>query len=178
MLSQTLEPDLCQEFPEGHIFGSSCSPFDLQMIQLPPRPPAPACPVAEAPLHHIQHLSRNLCPRVRRALDVVLLQLLFVSVVGVYHHLPLGVLPEYHVGPEDAAQLAQETEGVVEEQVGCDVDHQHQLAQGELLRHVVGAVQTVPLALSIVATLVAVAIGVVVLAVLVIQRTKEKSENV
>lgn len=51
-----------------------------------------------------------------------------------------------------------------------DVDHQDQLAHSELLWHVIGTVQTVPLALCIVAALVAVAISVVVFAVLVVQR--------
>lgn len=122
----------------------------------------------------MQHLSRNLCPRIHRALDVVLFQLVLVPVVRVYHHLALGVLPKYHIGMQDAAQLAQEAEGVVEELLGGDVDHQDQLAHGELPGHVVGTVQAVPLALSIVAALVAVAVSVVVLAVLVIQRTEEK----
>lgn len=99
---------------------------------------------------------------------------MFVPIVGVYHHLTLGVLPEYHVGVEDAAQLAQEAEGVVEELLGGDVDHQDQLAHSKLLGHIIGTVQAVPLALSIVAALVAVAVSVVVLAVLVVQRTEEK----
>lgn len=99
---------------------------------------------------------------------------MLIPVVRVYHHLALGVLPEYHVGAEDAAQLAQEAKGVVEELLGGDVDHEDQLAQGELLGHATGTVQAVPLALCIVAALIAVAVGVVVLAVLVIQRTEEE----
>lgn len=144
------------------------------MIQLPPHSPAPSCRIIQAPLHHAQHLARDLRPRVHRALDVVLLQLVFIPVVRVHHHLALGVLPEYHVGAEDAAQLAQEAEGVVEELLGVDVDDQDQLAHGELLGHVIGTVQAVPLTLGIVAALVAVAVSVVVLAVLVIKRAGEK----
>lgn len=52
------------------------------------------------------------------------------------------------------------------------MDHQHQLAQGQLLGHVVGTVQTVPLTLCMVAALVAVAVSVMVLAVLVIERAE------
>lgn len=145
------------------------------MIQLSFYPPTSSFHIIQAPLHHVQHFSRNLGPHVHRALDIVLFQLVFVPVVRIYHHLPLVVLPEQHVGSKDAAQLAQEAEGVVEELLGGDVDHKDQLAQSKLLRHVTGTVQTVPLALSVVAALVAVAIGIVVLAVLVIQGAEEKS---
>lgn len=100
---------------------------------------------------------------------------MFVPVVRVDHRLPLGVLPEYDVGSEDAAQLSQEAEGVVEEMLGGDVDDQDQLAHGKLLRHVVGTVQAIPLTLGIVATLVTVAVSVVVLTVLVVQRTRRKT---
>lgn len=142
------------------------------MIQLSLLSPAPAgdADIHQAPLHHVQHLPGSLGPRVHRALDVVLLQLVIVPVVRVDHHFPLHVLPEYHVGAKDAAQLAQEPERVVEEMLGGDVHHQDQLAHGELLGHVVGAVQAVPLALGVVAALVAVVVGVVVLAVLVVER--------
>lgn len=99
---------------------------------------------------------------------------MFIPVVRVHHHLAFGVLPEYHVGVEDAAQLTQEAEGIVEELLGGDVDHQDQLAHGELLRHVIGAIQAVPLTLSIVAALVTVAVCIVVLTVLVIERTEER----
>ena len=99
---------------------------------------------------------------------------MLIPVVRVHHHLAFAVLPEYHVGAEDAAQLAQEAKGVVEELFGGDVDNQDQLAQGELLGHVIGTVQAVPLALSVVAALVTVVISVVVLAVLVIQWTEIK----
>lgn len=143
------------------------------MIQLPPRPaPAPSHPLIQAPFHHAQHLAGHLRPRVQRALDVVLLELVLVAVVRVHHRLALDVLAEDHVGAENAAQLAQEAEGVVEEMLGRDVDHQDQLAHGQLLGHVVGAVQAVPLALGVVAALVTVAVGVVVFAVLVIQWTE------
>lgn len=47
--------------------------------------------------------------------------------------------------------------------------HHHQGAFRQLLRHVVGTVQAVPFAFSIVAALVTVPVGEVVLAVLVIQ---------
>lgn len=96
------------------------------------------------------------------------------AVVRVHHQLALDVLPEYHVGVQDAAELAQESEGVVQELLGDDVDHQDQLAHGELLGNVAGAIQTVPLALGVVAALVAVLVSVVVLAILVIKRTGEK----
>ena len=151
-------------------FEYSSSPFNLQVIQLPPHPPAPSSCTVQAPLHHVQHLGRSLGPRVHRALHVVLPQLVLVPVVRIHHHLALGVPPEHHVGPEHAAQLAQEGRGVAEEQLGRDVDHHHQLAHRQLLRHVVGAVQAVPLALGVVAALVTVAVGIVVLTVLVIQR--------
>lgn len=98
---------------------------------------------------------------------------MFAPVVRIYHHLALSIFTEYHIGTEDAAQLAQEAEGVVEELFWVDVDHQDQVAHCELLWHVIGTVQAVPLALSVVAALVTVAVSVVVLAVLVIQRTEE-----
>jgi len=147
------------------------------VIQFPLRSPAAACHAAHAPLHYAQNLAGDLGPRVQRALHVVLLQLVLVAVVRVHHRLAVGVHREHHVGAQDAAQLAQEAEGVVEELLRGDVDHQHQLAHGELLGHVVGAVQAVPPALCVVAALVAVAVGVVVLAVLVIQRAEGDSEE-
>lgn len=55
------------------------------------------------------------------------------------------------------------------------MDHQDQLAQCKLLRHVTGTIQAVPLTFSIVAALVAVAVSIVVLAVLVIQGAEEKN---
>lgn len=146
------------------------------MVQLPPGPAALCRLLIQAPLHHVQHFTRYLGPRVHRALHVVLLQLVLVAVVRVHHHLALGVLPEDHVGAEDPAQLPQEPEGVVEELLGGDVDHQDQLTHGQLLRHAVGAVQTVPLTLGVVAALVAVTVSVVVLTVLVVQRTGQKQE--
>lgn len=144
------------------------------MIQFPPHPPAPSCYVIQAPLHHAHHLARHVRPRVHQVLDAVLLQLVLVAVVRVYHHLALSVLPKYHVGAENSAELAQEAEGVVEELLRGDVDHQDQLAHSELLRHVVGTVQAVPLTLSVVTALIAVAISVVVFTVLVIEWTEEK----
>lgn len=107
-------------------------------------------------------------------LDAVLLQLVLVAVVRVYHHLALSVLPKYHVGAENSAELAQEAKGVVEELLGGDVDHQDQLAHSELLGHVVGTVQAVPLTLGVVTALIAVAVSVVVFTVLVIERTEGK----
>lgn len=100
------------------------------MIELPPFSPAAVGPIIQTPLHHVQHLAWNLRPRLHRALDIVLLQLVFAPVIRVHHHLPLGILPEDHVGSEDAAQFTQEPEGVVEELLGGDVDHQDQLAHG------------------------------------------------
>lgn len=133
----------------------------------------PSHSLIQAPLHYVQHFAGHLRPRVHRALDVVLLQLVLIAVVRVHHHLALDVLPEYYIGAEDAAQLSQEAKGVVQEVLRRDVDNQDQLAHGQFLWHV-GAVQAVPLALGVIAALVTVAVSVVVFAVLVIQRAAEE----
>lgn len=62
-------------------------------------------------------------------------------------------------------------ERVVPQIFGGGQHHHHQGALRQLLRHVVGTVQAVPFAFSIVAALVTVPVGEVVLAVLVIQGT-------
>ena len=100
-------------------------------------------------------------------------QLLLTAVVRVDHHLSLGVLPEHHVSVEYAAQLAQEAKRVVPELVGHDMDHDDQAAHRQLLWHVVGTVQTIPLTLSVVAALITVAVRIVVFTVLVVQRAGE-----
>lgn len=153
-----------------NLCGFLASPFDLQMIQLPLRPPAAPHSSVQTPLHHVQHLGRSLHPGIHRALDVVLLQLVLVAVVRIDHDLPVGIPPEQHVGPEDAAQLAQEGGGRVQELLRTDVDHQDQASHGQLLWEVLGAVEAVPLTLGVVAALVAVVVGVVIPAVLVVQR--------
>lgn len=99
---------------------------------------------------------------------------MLLPVVRIHHQPAFGVFAEYHVGVKDAAELAQEAERVVQELLGDDVDDQDQLADGQLLWNIVGAIQAVPLTLGIVAALVTVAIGVVVLAILVIKRTDKK----
>lgn len=144
------------------------------MIELPSLPPAATSRIIQTPLHHVLHLARNIRPRVHRALDIVLLQLVFIPVIRVDHCFPFCILPEDHVGSEDATQFTQEPKGVVEELLWRDVDHQDQLTYSELLGHVVGTVQAVPLTLCIVAALVAVVVSIMVLTVLVIQRTGEK----
>ncbi|TNN55514.1 hypothetical protein EYF80_034256 [Liparis tanakae] len=114
-------------------------------------------------------------PAVRRALQhVVFDQVLLVAVVREDHRLSFGVAAEHHVGVEDAADLPEEGRRAVLQLLGGDVDHQDQVAVGELLRHVVGAVQTVPFAFCVVAALVTVTVGVVVFTVLVIQRAGGK----
>lgn len=140
------------------------------MVQLPLGSPAAPHSSIQTPLHHVQHLGRNLRPGVHRALDVVLLQLVLVAVVRIDHDFAVGILPEQHVGAEDTAQLPQEGGGFVQEVIRTDVDHQDQAADGQLLGEVLGTVQAVPLTLGVVAALVAVVVGVVVPAVLVVQR--------
>lgn len=97
-------------------------------------------------------------------------QLLLIAIVWEDHVFPLGVLLEDHVGVQHSAQLPQEVEGVVLQVLWGDEDHHHQCAICQLLWHVVCAVQTIPLALKIVAALVAVTIREVIFAVLVVQR--------
>lgn len=102
---------------------------------------------------------------------------MLVAVVRVHHHVTFGVLTEYHIGAEDAAQLAQEAEGVIQEVFRRNVDHQNQLAHSQFLWHV-SAVEAVPFALGVVAALITVAVSIVVFAVLVIQRAEAENEKI
>lgn len=97
-------------------------------------------------------------------------QVLFVAVVGEDHRLPFGIAPEHHVSVKDAAEFSKEGRRAVLELLWWDVDHQNQMSLSQFLRHVIGAVQAVPLALGVVAALVTVSVCIVVFAVLVVQR--------
>lgn len=94
--------------------------------------------------------------------------------VGEDHRLSFGIAAEHHVGVEDAAELSEEGRRAVLELLRWDVDHQDQMSFCQLLGHVIGAVQAVPLALCVVAALVAVSVGIVVFAVLVVKRAARK----
>lgn len=154
-------------------------PFDLKGIQLS------AFPRADHGGHALLHLTQDvgghggpLRPAVGGALQHgVLDQVLFVAVVREDHGLPFGVAAEHHVGVQDAAELSEEGRRAVLELLRWDVDHQDQVAVRQLLGHVVGAVQAIPLALGVVAALVAVSVGVVVFAVLVVQRAAGKGRR-
>lgn len=125
-------------------------------------------------LHLTQDIGRHgspLGPAVCGAFQYsVLNQVLFVAVVREDHGLPFSVTAEHHVGVEDAAELSEEGRRTVFELLWWDVDHQDQMAICQLLWHIIGTVQAVPLALGIVAALVTVSIRIVVFAVLVVQR--------
>lgn len=104
-------------------------------------------------------------------------QVLFVAIVREDHRLPFGIAAEHHVGVEDAAELSEEGRRAVLKLLRRDVDHQDQMSFCQLLRHVIGTVQAVPLTLGVVAALVTVSIGIVVFAVLIIKRAARKGRG-
>lgn len=99
----------------------------------------------------------------------MLFQLFCIAIVGIDHVLPLGILLEDHIGVQHSAELPKEMERVVLQVFWEHEYHNHQGPICQLFGHIVSTVQTIPLALCVVATLVTVAIAEVVLTVLVIQ---------
>lgn len=164
------ENSIESQIPNDDCSRAFVSPFDLHGVQLPASAAASIGYSIHAVLHGAENGVRDLCPA-HRALHVVFLQLLLTAVIRVDHRLSLSVLLEHHIGVDHAAQFAQEAKRVVPELVGHDVDHDDQAAHRQLLWHVVGTVQTIPLTLSVVAALVTVAVRIVIFTVLVVQRT-------
>ena len=145
-------------------------PFNLHRIQLS------AFPRAGHGGHTLLHLTQNigrhwspLGPAICRAFQHIMFnQILFVAIVRKDHGLSFGITTEHHIGVKNAAEISEKRWRMVFKQLGGNMDHQYQMSISKLLWHVVGTIQAIPFTLRIVATLVAVTVGIVVFAILII----------